>query len=126
MSIAAEQDCAKRPPAARAWKKLRTKVRGYGAQLRLCLRVTVAALAAFILAQVFTAPLAGLWAVLTAVLVTQVSLGASVTATIEYFVGTLGGAIYAGAIAVVIRTTEKSLSSSSSRLRSRRLHFLRL
>jgi hypothetical protein len=30
------------------------------------------------------------------------SLGASVTATIEYFVGTLGGAIYAGAIAVLI------------------------
>ena len=36
---------------------------------------------------------------LTAVLVTQMSLDASVTATIEYFVGTLGGAIYAVAIA---------------------------
>lgn len=77
-------------------------MRDRSAQLRLCLRVTVAAVAAFILAQVFTAPLAGLWAVLTAVLVTQMSLGASVTATIEYFVGTLGGAIYAGAIAVLI------------------------
>jgi uncharacterized membrane protein YccC len=102
MSVGVEQDFAKRTPAAGAWKWLRTRLRDRSAQLRLCLRVTVAALAAFILAQVFTAPLAGLWAVLTAVLVTQVSLGASVTATIEYFVGTLGGAIYAAAIAVVI------------------------
>ena len=102
MSVGVEQDFAKRTPAARAWAKLRTKVLGHNAQLRLCLRVTVAAVAAFILAQIFTAPLAGLWAVLTAVLVTQMSLGASVTATIEYFVGTLGGAIYAGAVAVLI------------------------
>ena len=64
--------------------------------------MTIAAVAAFILAQAFTAPLAGLWAVLTAILVTQISLGASVTATIEYFVGTLGGAIYAVAIAVLV------------------------
>lgn len=102
MSVGVEQDFAKRAPAARVWKKLSTKARDRSAQLRLCLRVTVAAAAAFILAQVFTAPLAGLWAVLTAVLVTQMSLGASVTATIEYFVGTLGGAIYAGAVAVLI------------------------
>ena len=102
MSVGVEQDFVERTLAARAWKKLRTKIRDRRAQLRLCLRVTVAAVAAFILAQVFTAPLAGLWAVLTAVLVTQMSLGASVTATIEYFVGTLGGAIYAGAIAVLI------------------------
>lgn len=102
MSVGAEQDFASKTLAARAWRRLRTKVRDHGAQLRLCLRVTVAAVAAFILAHVFTAPLAGLWAVLTAVLVTQMSLGASVTATIEYFVGTLGGAIYAGVIAVLI------------------------
>jgi uncharacterized membrane protein YccC len=102
MSVGVEQGLAKRTPAARAWKALRTNVRDHSAQLRLCLRVTVAAVAAFILAQVFTAPLAGLWAVLTAVLVTQMSLGASVTATIEYFIGTLGGAIYAGAIALLI------------------------
>jgi uncharacterized membrane protein YccC len=73
-----EQDFVETTPAARAWKRLRTKLRDHSAQLRLCLRVTVAAVAAFILAQVFTAPLAGLWAVLTAVLVTQMNLGASV------------------------------------------------
>ena len=71
-------------------------------QLRLCLRVTVAAMAAFILAQFVAIPLGGLWAVLTAIVVTQMSLGGSLRATIEYFVGTLGGAIYAGAIAALV------------------------
>ena len=89
-------------PIATAWKRLRAALRERNAQLRLCLRVTVAALGAFILAQVFTAPLAGLWAVLTAILVTQISLGASVTATVEYFMGTLGGAVYAVVIAILV------------------------
>ncbi len=71
-------------------------------QLRLCLRVTVAALASFALAQFLTVPLAGLWVVLTAVVVTQMSLGASLKATIEYFVGTLGGAVYAAAVAALV------------------------
>ena len=70
--------------------------------MRLCLRVTVAALASFVLAQLFTIPLAGLWAVLTAVDVTQMSLGGSLKATIEYSVGTLGGAVYAGTIATLV------------------------
>ena len=87
---------------ATIWGWLRVKVRGRRAQLRLCLRVTVAAMAAFVLAQFLTIPLAGLWAVLTAVVVTQMSLGGSLKATIEYFVGTLGGAIYAAAIAALV------------------------
>lgn len=87
---------------ARGWRWLLTNVRVHRAQLRLCTRVTVAALASYILAQVLTVPLAGLWAVLTAVVVTQMSLGGSLKATIEYSVGTLGGAIYAGAIAALI------------------------
>jgi len=41
-------------------------------------------------------------AVLTAVVVTQMSVGGSLKATIEYLIGTLGGAIYAGVIAVLI------------------------
>src|ERR1700752_4900099 len=87
---------------ATTWKSLRAVVGDRNAQLRLGLRVTVAAMTAFVLAQFFTAPLAGLWAVLTAVLVTQMSLGASVTATMEYFVGTVGGAVYAVVIAVLV------------------------
>jgi uncharacterized membrane protein YccC len=89
-----------RVATTRRW--LFAKVRERGTQLRLCVRVTVAALASFVVAQFLTVPLAGLWAVLTAVIVTQMSLGGSLKATIEYCVGTLGGAVYAGAIAALV------------------------
>jgi uncharacterized membrane protein YccC len=72
------------------------------AQLRLSLRVTVSAIATLILAELLNLPLGGLWAVLTAVIVTQMSIGSSLKATIEYSVGTLGGAIYACAIATIV------------------------
>jgi hypothetical protein len=39
---------------------------------------------------------------MTAVIVTQVSVGRSLKATFDYLVGTLGGAIYGGAIGVLI------------------------
>jgi uncharacterized membrane protein YccC len=52
-------------------------------------------------------PFGGLWAVLTAVVVTQMSVGGSLKATIEYFTGTLGGAVYAGVIAVLIPPTNE-------------------
>ncbi len=70
-------------------------------QLALSIRVTIAALAALALAQLFHL-LLPLWAVLTAVIVTQMSVGRSLKATFDYLVGTLGGAIYGGAIAVLI------------------------
>jgi uncharacterized membrane protein YccC len=84
----------------RRW--LIAKLREHATQLRLCVRVTVAAVASFVVAQFLTVPLAGLWAVLTAVVVTQMSLGGSLKAAIEYCVGTLGGAVYAGAIAAIL------------------------
>jgi uncharacterized membrane protein YccC len=87
---------------ATAWGWLLVKIRDHRGQLRLCLRVTVAALVSFVLAQSLTVPLAGLWAVLTAIIVTQMSLGGSLKATIEYSVGTLGGAVYAAAIAILV------------------------
>jgi uncharacterized membrane protein YccC len=71
-------------------------------QLRYCLRVSVAGLAAFALARSFNFPLHGLWAVLTAIVVSQVSVGGSVRATIEYMIGTLGGAVYAAAVGLVL------------------------
>ena len=82
------------------WNQARIQVRAYRAQFRFCLRVTVAALLAFALAQVLTIPLHGLWAVLTAVVVTQMSVGGSLRATAEYVVGKLSGAIYASALGV--------------------------
>jgi uncharacterized membrane protein YccC len=69
--------------------------------LALSIRVTIAALAALVLARLLHLPLP-LWAVLTAVIVTQMSVGRSLKATFDYLVGTLGGAIYGGAIGVLI------------------------
>src|SRR3981081_4213472 len=43
-----------------------------------------------------------LWAVLTSLIVTQMSVGRSLKATRDYLVGTVGGAIYGGAVAVLI------------------------
>jgi uncharacterized membrane protein YccC len=43
-----------------------------------------------------------LWTVLTAVILTQMSVGRSLKATTDYLVGTLGGAIYAGAVGALV------------------------
>jgi uncharacterized membrane protein YccC len=70
-------------------------------QLIIALRNTIAALLALTLALAFHLPLP-LWAVLTALILTQTSLGRSLRATVDYMSGTLGGALYGGAIAVLI------------------------
>ena len=74
------------------------------AQLYQCIRVTVAVLASFAVAQALNVPLA-LWVVLTAVIVTQISVGGSLKATFDYLAGTLGGAVYGGAIAALVPHT---------------------
>jgi uncharacterized membrane protein YccC len=71
------------------WEQFRTLVSAHRAQLRFCLRVTVAGLFAFAIAQLLTIPLHGLWVVLTAVVVTQMSAGGSMRATVEYITGLL-------------------------------------
>lgn len=67
----------------------------------LALRNTIAALVALALALAIGLPLP-LWAVLTALILTQASVGRSLRATFDYMVGTLGGAVYGGIIAVLI------------------------
>jgi uncharacterized membrane protein YccC len=69
--------------------------------LGLAVRVTIAAVLAFALSHLLLVPLP-LWTVLTAVILTQVTFGRSVKATVDYLVGTVGGAIYAGAVSVLI------------------------
>jgi len=63
--------------------------------------VTTAAVSSFALSHLLNIPLP-LWTVLTAVILTQASFGRSLKATIEYLVGTLFGAIYAGVLAVLV------------------------
>jgi uncharacterized membrane protein YccC len=88
-----------------AWTRARARLSLYRAQLRFCLRMTAAALLAFALAQIWNIPLNGLWSVLTAVVVTQMSVGGSLHATTEHVLGTIGGAIYAATIGVLIPHT---------------------
>jgi uncharacterized membrane protein YccC len=86
---------------ATTWKLIRDWVRDHRTQLALCARVTVAAVLALALSQALNVPLV-LWTVLTAVILTQTSVGKSLKAAIDYLVGTIGGAVYSGAIAVLV------------------------
>src|SRR6266700_1380718 len=82
-------------------KRLSAPMRSRKAQLGLAIRVTVAAFGALAIAIAFNLMLP-LWAVLTALIVTQMSVGRSLKATRDYMFGTVGGAIYGGAVAVLI------------------------
>ena len=77
------------------WLKSKRVEMGLGA------RVTVAAMAALVVALACGLKLP-LWAVLTSIIVTQMSVGRSLKATRDYLVGTIGGAIYGGAVAVLV------------------------
>jgi uncharacterized membrane protein YccC len=80
---------------------LRALVHRYRMQLILALRVTVSALSALGLAQVLHLKLP-LWAVLTSLIVTQMSLGRSIKVATDYLMGTLAGVAYGGALAILI------------------------
>lgn len=87
--------------AANFFARSKNWLRHHRAQLGLSLRVTVAALLSLALASYLKLTLP-LWAVLTALIVTQMSVGRSLKATMDYLVGTLGGALYGGTIAVFV------------------------
>lgn len=76
-------------------------LRRHGAELRLSARVTVAGLAAFALAELFHLA-QGYWAVLSAVMVIQSSVGGSLKASLDRFIGTFGGAVLGAAVALLI------------------------
>src|SRR5229473_4131614 len=82
-------------------KRLSALMRSRKAQLALAVRVTVAAFGALAIALALDLMLP-LWAVLTSLIVTQMSVGQSLKATRDYMFGTVGGAIYGGALAVLI------------------------
>lgn len=62
------------------------------AHLKLALRATIAGIATYLLAERFALP-NGYWAVLTAVLVVQATLGASLSVAIDRALGTLAGGV---------------------------------
>ena len=82
-------------------KSLSDLIRSRKVQLALAFRITLAAAVAYASATALHLMLP-LWAVLTSLIVTQMSVGRSLKATRDYMFGTVGGAIYGGAIAVLI------------------------
>jgi uncharacterized membrane protein YccC len=70
-------------------------------ELRLALRVTAAAVVAFGLAKLLGFA-HGYWAVITAIIVMQTSVGGSLKAAVDRLLGTLAGALYGAAIAVAV------------------------
>jgi uncharacterized membrane protein YccC len=82
-------------------KRMLGSARGRKTQLALAVRLAVAAVAAYAIARALHLMLP-LWAVLTSLIVTQMSVGRSLKATRDYMLGTVGGAVYGGAIAMLI------------------------
>ena len=82
-------------------KRVAGRVRSRRTQLALAIRVTVAAVVAYAIATSLHLALP-LWSVLTSLIVTQMSVGRSLKATRDYMLGTVGGAVYGGAIAMLI------------------------
>jgi uncharacterized membrane protein YccC len=82
-------------------KRMLGSLRGNKTQLSLAIRLAVAAVAAYAIAKALHLMLP-LWAVLTSLIVTQMSVGRSLKATRDYMLGTVGGAVYGGAIAMLI------------------------
>src|SRR5690242_2084526 len=92
------------PPPSRLlpyFTHLRALAHRYRLQLILALRVTVAALSALAVAQAMHLRLP-LWAVLTSLIVTQMSLGRSLKVAGDYLMGTLAGVAYGGLLAILI------------------------
>lgn len=88
-------------PAATAWRWLLGAYRSRRVEFRLAVRVTVATLLTYALSLFINVPQV-LWTVLTAVVMSQLSLGKSVKTAVDYFLGTVGGAAYSGLVSAVL------------------------
>ncbi len=80
-------------------------LREHGSEIRHALRVAAAALAAFTLESWLNLP-QGYWAVFTAVLVVQTSIGGALVASRDRLIGTFAGAVVGGAASYLRPQTE--------------------
>jgi uncharacterized membrane protein YccC len=92
--------------ATTAWRSLRTQLLERKAELRLALRITTAALLSLVASRLLHLPMP-LWTMLTSVILTQMSFGRSLKASIDYVLGTLFGAVCAAAIVALIPHTSE-------------------
>lgn len=74
-------------------------------QLRLAVRVAVAGVVAYVIGSAVHLPQV-YWATFSAVLVTQASVGGSIKAAVDRFIGTAGGAAYGGALGTLLPHAE--------------------
>jgi uncharacterized membrane protein YccC len=81
--------------------RIAAMLRRHGAEFRASLRMTAAGLLAFALAELFHLA-QGYWSVFTAVIVTQGSLGGTLKAGLDRFLGTLGGAAFGALVALAV------------------------
>ena len=86
---------------AQLWIRSSAWLRRHKARLGLFFRVTASALLSFELAH-WLGLLLPLWAVLTAIIVTQLNVGRSLKASLDYLGGTIGGAICGAAVGVLV------------------------
>jgi uncharacterized membrane protein YccC len=84
------------------WRHICALARTYKPRWRFAARVTASGLLGYAAAKVLQLPLGGLWMILTAIVVTQASAGGSLRATLQYIIGTVGGAVYAAIIGNLI------------------------
>ncbi len=82
-------------------EKIRNAREKHRGELRHAVRVTVAALIAFGVGETLALPQA-YWAVFTAVLVSQASVGGSVKAAGDWLMGTIGGGAYAALVSTLV------------------------
>ena len=75
--------------------------RAHWGEWRLAARVTVAGLLAYAVAEAFRLP-QSFWAVLTALLVTQASIGASIKAMTDRLMGTISGAVWGVLVSLLV------------------------
>lgn len=83
------------------WNALRGWAGANAAALRLCFHMTVAGLLAYVLAELLALPRA-YWAVFSAIIIVQASVGGSVKATIDRVIGTIGGGVAGGAVGYLL------------------------
>jgi uncharacterized membrane protein YccC len=92
-------------PIEKAGRGLRTWLLEHRVQRRLALRVTISAMVTLAASQLLHLRIP-LWAVLTSVVLTQLSVGRSLRATTDYFIGTVGAAVYAGIVGALLPNAE--------------------
>ena len=84
------------------WAGVREWVTGHPSEFRLGLRILIAGMAAFFVADVVLGLPQSYWAVLTAVIVMQASLGGALKASVDRIVGTIAGALWGVIVALIV------------------------